>query len=132
MGTLTRNVQDITKVRWLMQPKPHNYPAAASYLSLIYRQDVVDRIVEELRAVPITTFRVKDIVRACEQHMLTVANQHVADNIEKIQKGIELSPVLLVRIPSAHRVLIADGFHRVSALYLYNEDIDVPAKIASA
>lgn len=118
-------------VRWKLQPSPHNYPAAASYLALIYRPDVVDRIIEELRAAPMTTFRVKDIVRASGQRMLTTTNQHVADNLEKIRKGIELSPVLLVRVSSEHKVLIVDGFHRVSALYLYNEDIDVPAKIAT-
>lgn len=120
-----------SSVRWLLQPKAHNYPAAASYLSLIYRQDIVDRIIEELRASPITVFRAKDIVRACGHSMLGINNKHVSANIEKIRRGVELSPVLLVRVTPQHKVLIADGFHRISALYLYDEDVDVPAKIAT-
>lgn len=123
--------QEFASVRWLLQPKAHNYPAAASYLALIYRPDVVDRLIDELRVSPITTFRAKDIVRASGHTMLTISNQHVADNLDKIRRGIELSPVLLVRVSSQHTVLIADGFHRVSALYIYGEDIDVHAKIAT-
>jgi hypothetical protein len=56
-------------------------------------------------------------------------NSHVDAELEKIESGEELSPILLVRDPLSNRVIIADGFHRLSAVYALSEDADIPCKI---
>jgi len=37
------------KIKWLNEPEDHDYPAAVSYLSLIYKDYEVTRIVERLK-----------------------------------------------------------------------------------
>ena len=118
-------------VKWLAEPKPHNYPAAASFLTLSYDPKQVTTAVEALKHAPAVTFKAKDIVRASGLRMLDESNSHVHDNLKKIEDGTEMSPVLLVRDTVLGKVVIADGYHRVSATQLHDEDADIPVRIVS-
>lgn len=51
-------------VKWLAEPEDHNYPAAASYLSLLRPAPSVEELVRLLQAAPVTKFLAKDIFRA--------------------------------------------------------------------
>ena len=117
------------EINWLEQPEEHDYPAASSYLNLIYDTNKVDGIVEKLKESPIIMFKAKDIFRASGLSLLGVSNYHVKKNLKKIKKGYSISPILLVRDSSNGKVIIADGFHRLSAVELYQEDLDIPCKI---
>ena len=75
------------------------------------------------------TFKAKDIFRASRLNLLGIKNKHVDKNMEKIGNAEELSPILLVRDPLSNRVIIADGYHRLSAVYALSEDADIPCKI---
>jgi hypothetical protein len=59
-----------------------------------------------------------------------VSNTHVDKDKKKIESGKELSPLLLVRDPANAKVVIADGYHRLCAVYSYDEDAVIPCKIA--
>ena len=48
-------------VRWKHQPDGHDYPAAASYLSLVADPDTVELIGDRLKAAPIAHYKAKDI-----------------------------------------------------------------------
>jgi disulfide oxidoreductase YuzD len=61
--------------------------------------------------------------------LLSVSNSHVDKDLEKINKGQALSPLLLVREEAAGRVVIADGYHRLCAVYGLDEDALIPSKI---
>jgi hypothetical protein len=50
-------------------------------------------------------------------------------NIDKINKGIALSPILLVRDTVSGKIIIADGYHRMCGVYTFNEDAIIPCKI---
>jgi hypothetical protein len=117
------------EVKWLEEPEEHDYPAAESYLSLIYHQSAVTHLVESLKQTEVTTFKAKDIFRASELSLLGVSNLHVKKNKQKIQKGIALSPLLLVCDQVNGKVIIADGYHRMCAIYSYDEDASIPCKI---
>jgi hypothetical protein len=119
-----------TCVRWLDEPQEQDYPAAASYLSLLQPEDAVDALVRRLKAAQVVTFKAKDIFRASGLSLLGVSNSHVDRDRQKLQSGKPLSPILLVRDPGHGRVLIADGYHRLCAVYSMDEDADVPCKIA--
>lgn len=115
--------------RWLPQPELHNYPAAQSYLGLIYAPAQAARLVKALRAARVVQFKAKDIFRASGLSLLGVSNSHVEKDRRKIRAATPLSPILLVRDPDHARVIVADGYHRLCAVYAFDEDAWVPCKI---
>ncbi len=121
---------NIKKLAWLDEPDDHDYQAAHSYLSLIYDENTVSGIVEELKKAPLSVFKAKDIFRASGLSLLGVSNSHVEKDRQKIAKGHRLSPLLLVRDRHNGKVVIADGYHRLCAVYSYDEDAVIPCKIA--
>ena len=116
-------------ILWLEDVEEHDYPAAESYLRLIYDDKKASKIVKTLRKAEIVEFKAKDIFRASSLSLLGVSNSHVEKDSKKISKGTALSPLLLVRDPSLGKVVIADGYHRMCAIYLVNEDALIHCKI---
>ena len=100
-------------ILWLDEVEDHDYPAAESYLRLIYEDKLAKQIVKKLRKSQVVEFKAKDIFRASELSLLGVSNSHVDKDSKKIAKGTALSPLLLVRDQSQGRVVIADGYHRM-------------------
>jgi hypothetical protein len=117
------------KITWLKEPEAHDYPAAASYLSLIYDPRLTKALVTKLKRVPIVEYKSKDIFRASGLPLLPLGNAHVKQDEKKIMARRALSPLLLVRDPGNGRVVIADGYHRLCAVYAFDEDVVVPCKI---
>ena len=117
------------KVVWQKEPQEHDYPAAEAYLSLIYDEETAHKRVKKLKHAPVTEFKAKDIFRASALPLLVPDNSHVARDRRKVEAGEKLSPLLLVREPAIRKVLIADGYHRLCAVYSYDEDAVIPCKI---
>ena len=122
---------DTPDIRWLPLPENHDYPAAAAYISLIFDEDVARKTAETLRSAPITVFKAKDLLRASRLTPLGMDNRHVHRDQRKIASGEKLSPLLLVRDPANAQVIIADGYHRLCAVYSVDEDAEIPCKIVS-
>jgi len=118
-----------TKIKWLDASEDHDYPAAGSYLSLIYDPAATARYVKKLRKARISKYKAKDIFRASDLSLLGISNVHVQHDRRKILAGQSLSPLLLVRDTSNQRVIIADGYHRLCAVYTFDEDAVIPCKI---
>ena len=116
-------------IKWLSEPEEHDYPAAELYLSLIFDESVAREYVEKLRRAPVLEFKAKDIFRASGLSLLGVSNIHVEKDQRKITSGQGLSPLLLVRSSIHGKVVIADGYHRLCAVYSYDEDAVIPSKI---
>ena len=121
----------MARVRWLPAPEPHDYPAAASYLSLLLTSDEIDTVAAQWRAGEVRTYKAKDLLRAAGLNLLPRDNPHVASDLKKIDAKVPLSPVLLVRGDGARGVAlqIADGYHRVCASYHVDENTDIPCQI---
>ena len=117
------------EIKWLGEPEEHDYPAALSYLSLHYDEQTAAAYVEKLRLASISEFKAKDIFRASGLSLLGISNAHVEKDQQKIQSGRELSPLLLVRDSANGKVVIADGYHRLCAVYSCDEDSVIPCKI---
>lgn len=118
---------------WKTAPDDHDYPAAASYLSLLTTPAEVTVLVDLLRTVPAGTWKAKDILRAAGLPLLPPDNPHVAADLRKIADGKSLSPVLLVRgdLHGARPLQVADGYHRVCASYHTDENTDIPCRMAA-
>jgi len=117
------------EVVWLDAPEDHDYPAAASYLALTSGPKRVEKLIFNLRKAKVSHFKAKDIFRASGLSLLGVSNSHVEKDRKKIQKGISLSPLLLVRDNDLGKVIVADGYHRLCAVYSINEDALIPCQI---
>lgn len=117
------------EVVWLDAPEDHDYPAAASYLALTSGPKRVEKLIFNLRKAKVSHFKAKDIFRASGLSLLGVSNSHVEKDRKKIQKGIALSPLLLVRDNDLGKVIVADGYHRLCAVYSINEDALIPCQI---
>jgi len=114
-------------IKWLDAPQPHDYPAALSYLCLLYSPKEGKAMVKQLKASKVVSFKAKDIFRASTLSLLGVSNSHVEKDRQTVLKGEPLSPILLVR--DGTKVVIADGYHRMCAVYSFDEDALIPCKI---
>ena len=117
-----------TRILWLPEPEEHDYPAAQSYLCLLFPPKESARLVRKLRRAPVTEFKAKDIFRASRLNLLGVSNIHIERNRKKIRAGKALSPLLLVR-DGKGGLIIADGYHRICSVYGFDEDALIPSKI---
>ena len=118
------------EIKWLPEPEEHDYPAAQSYLSLLFDKKKAKDLVKKLKESSMSHFKAKDIFRASGLSLLGVSNSHVEKDRKKIAEGKFLSPILLVRDGRNAKVVITDGYHRLCAVYSYNEDELIPCKIA--
>lgn len=117
------------KIGWLDTPEDQDYPAAKSYLDLIFSSEVSQGYILSLQKWEVYFFKAKDIFRASHLSLLWVSNSHVKKDQQKIKNNIPLSPLLLVRDSRNCSVIIADGYHRLCAVYGYDEDAMIPCKI---
>ena len=121
--------KEVPEILWMDDVEEHDYPAAAAYLGIIYNDTKVADMVKKLRQAEIVMFKAKDIFRASGLSLLGISNGHVDKDRKKILKGKALSPLLLVRDTSNGKVVIADGYHRMCAIYGFDEDAEIHCKI---
>jgi hypothetical protein len=120
-------------VKWLDEPESHDYDAAAAYLTMIAEQERVQKTVAALRDAETVYRKAKDILRAARLALLPQNNAHVRSDLDKISDGKKLSPILLVRGAAigSMPLEIADGYHRVCASYMTDENTDTPCRLVS-
>jgi len=120
-------------VKWLDEPEAHDYDAAAAYLSMLAETGSVEKTVAALKAAKPVYQKAKDILRAAGLKLLPENNAHVRSDLSKISERTKLSPILLVRgsAVGGYALQIADGYHRVCASYLTDENTDIPCHLVS-
>ena len=123
----TRRVRKQPK--WHQNVEQDDFEAAESYLALIYSNKKSAQLVARLRRAQPDRFKAKDIFRASQLSKLGVSNLRVVRYRKKIKMGTPLSPILLVRDETHGKVVVADGYHRLCAVYEVNEDTWIPCRI---
>ena len=118
-----------SKIKWRSAPQKQDYVSAESYLSLQFEPEAAKNIVRTLRDAETSAFAAKDIFRASELPLLPDRDSHVEKDRAKIIMGEEMTPILLVRSQSHGKIIIADGYHRLCAVYTFDEDAAIPCKI---
>ena len=119
-------------IKWAQSPEKKHFKAAISYLSLIFTPKKARKLVNEMKDIHCVEFKSKDIFRASGLSLLGISNSHVAEFQTKIRAGIPLIPILLVRDPVLGKVHVADGYHRLCAVYSFHEDAIIPCRIVTA
>ncbi|MGA2398809.1 MAG: hypothetical protein ABSG30_12195 [Steroidobacteraceae bacterium] len=118
------------KIRWFPKPQKRDYPAAESYLSLLMRPREARACIGRMKRARVAEFAAKDIFRASELPMLQSTDVHVERYRALIILKEQLSPLLLCRVPGHSKLIIADGYHRLCAVYSFDEDAMIPCQIA--
>ena len=110
---------------------PGSCQAAEDYLRLVLSPRHAERAAHELRHARHTrAWKAKDILRAAQLEPLPADTEGVAAKLAKLAAGEPLAPVLLVEREDGP-LIVADGYHRVSAAHLRDESTAVPAVEAS-
>jgi hypothetical protein len=118
-----------TKIQWFSKPQKHDYPAAQTYLSLTFEPKEAKKIADKLKRAKMTEFAAKDIFRASGLPLLGASDSHVQEDRTQIIRKESLSPLLLCRHEELGKLIIADGYHRLCAVYTFDEDAIIPCKI---
>jgi hypothetical protein len=76
-----------------------------------------------------TEFAAKDIFRASTLSLLGVSNSHVEkDRATNLSTRKTFAP-LAIQGRTQRQAVIADGYHRLCAVYTFDEDAIIPCKI---
>jgi hypothetical protein len=128
-GHYTRAMAGPPTIHWLADPEDKDYAAAESFLSMLIKPSSLAEVVERLRSALLAHWAAKDILRAADLPALKPKQSaEVAEKLKKIRDSIAISPILAVG--GLHESLvIADGYHRVSAAYRVDEDSLVPGRL---
>jgi hypothetical protein len=117
------------KIKWFDKPQKHDYSAATSYLSLTMDRQAAKAVSSELEKAEVVEFEAKDILRASGLSLLGTSSSQVERDKAKIVAEEKLSPILLYRDKTNSKLIIADGYHRLCAVYKIDEDAVIPCKI---
>jgi hypothetical protein len=119
----------LKSIKWLDEPEEKDYLAARSFLSMVIVPEQLDETIEALHRAPEGHWAAKDLLRAAGLPALRAKQSaEVAEKLGKIKDGIAISPVLLVA-GIRELLVIADGYHRVSAAHRVDEDARVPGRL---
>jgi hypothetical protein len=123
-------VKKSKEVKWLDEPAEKDYPAAEAYLQLLFNDKSVRKLMRNLRCANVTKFAAKDILRASGLPMAEIQAFDWKLQHTEVENGDPLSPLLLVRSGSGKHLIIADGFHRLCAVFAFDQKAMVLCKIA--
>jgi hypothetical protein len=116
-------------IHWLAEPEDKDYAAAQSFLSMLIRPASLTEVIGQLRDAPVGHWAAKDILRAADLPALRPKQSaEVAEKLGKVKRSIPISPILTIG-GLRESLVIADGYHRVSAAYRVDEDALVPGRM---
>lgn len=117
------------QVKWLSQPVDKDYGAADSFLQLLFDSKKARAWSKKLKRADLSEYFAKDIFRASGTQISEVQAFDWTKQHNEIAAGKALSPILLVRQGHGRPLIIADGFHRICAVFETDQEIAVPCKI---
>ena len=129
-ATIIGAVENKETIKWRSKQQKHDYPDAASYLSLILGQRAAENAARDLESAEMSKFLARDIFRASMLSPLGVSNSHFERDRARIILDETLSPFSLFRDKRNDKVIIADGYRRLWAVYAFDENAMIPCKIA--
>ena len=118
------------QINWRDEPKYKSFVEAQEYLDIFG----LGREVRRFNRASSKTMKAKDILRVTGQTPAKPKDPHVKKKLKQMQKGKKIQPVLLIWVDGAlgpkPQLLIADGFHRISAAFHLDEDTEVHTLLA--
>lgn len=103
------------KLPWADKVDDDHFSDAYDYLSLHWLPAQAGPAVEALRNAPIEKFHPGDLLRAADLDPLPLNDAQVRREIARAIADGHFQPVLVINLK--HGIVIADGYHRLSAAY---------------
>lgn len=119
---------EVPKLQWKDDFGPDELVAAEEYLTLLYKPKRVNRLIGALADARCVTRRADDILRAARIDPVPAKDPRVRRQVEKLNAGKQLKPVLVVCTKRGTHV--ANGVHRLSLAYHVEPATQVPVVIA--
>ena len=121
------------QLRWTNKGAASDFEAARKYLSLLSSDAKANSLVKNLAKAKIVGHAAKDLLRAAQLPLLPRDEPHVDEDLKRIHKGKPLAPILLVRGDFALGLplIVADGYHRICAVYYFDENAPIRCRIAT-
>lgn len=104
-----------------------NVEAAAEFLSLTMPAAHARSIAHAFKSEELQEFYARDVLRAAGLEALP--SERVTNQLFAMHEGDKLNPVLLVVDEQTGKVIVADGYHRLSAARLLSEKARVKAAV---
>jgi hypothetical protein len=122
-----------SKIKWKDEPETEDYEGVKNYLTLICSHAEALQLIENLQKADTVERAPKDLLRAADLPLLDQSDPHVNEDLKRIRKGTPLPPVLLVRgeMKNGTPLIIADGYHRICAVYSCDESASIPSRIVN-
>lgn len=119
------------KLKWAETGEDEDFAGAIKYLSLLCPDHNAKALAKDLRAAKPLDHAAKDLLRAARLPLLPRDDPHVDQDLKRVAKAKPLAPVLLVRGDAAGGLplLVADGYHRICAVYYFDEEAPVRCRI---
>jgi hypothetical protein len=121
-------IPKIPKLPWDDTVDDGHYSDAYDFLSLYWLPAQAGPAVAALRDADIVHFHPGDLLRAAELPPLPLSDEGVHRELVKAIRASEITPILCVNLPE--RIVIADGYHRVSLAYALAPFEKIPLKLA--
>jgi hypothetical protein len=123
-----------SKVEWKKEPEAQDYVGVEKFLTLICSDAEASQLIEQLREGDTVERASKDLLRAAGLPLLDQTDPDVGEDLKRINKGKPLPPVLLIRgdMKKGNPLVIADGYHRICAVYSCDENASIPCRMATS
>ncbi|MGZ3238771.1 MAG: hypothetical protein ACXU8A_15515 [Burkholderiaceae bacterium] len=116
-------------IKWLSEPASKDYSAAEAYLQLLYEPKKARLWTKKLKRAEMSQYAAKDLLRASGTSIAEIRAYDWTKQQQEIEQGTSLSPILVVRQENGGHLVVADGFHRLCAVFTADEQVAVPCKI---
>jgi len=119
------------KIVWKKKSDAEDYEGARNFLSLVFPQAKVEQLMRGLQKAEIVERAAKDLLRAGNLPLLPSDDPHVDQDLKRIHKGKALQPVMSVRGDMSKGVplIVADGYHRICAIFYYDESAAIQCRM---
>lgn len=117
------------EIKWRSEPASKDYSAAETFLQLLYTPKKARLCATKLKRTEMSQYAAKDILRASGISFTDIRAFDWTKQQKEISQGTQLSPILIVRQENGGHLVVADGFHRLCAVFTLDQEMIVPCKI---
>lgn len=119
-----------TEAKWLERPAEKDFKAAETFLQLLYGPKKARGYSKNLAKANLAKYAARDLLRASETPVAEVQAFDWAKQRSEITAGTPMSPILLIRQENGGHLIVADGFHRLCAVFSIDQDALIPCFVA--
>lgn len=123
-------MQKKAEPKWLDKPADKDIKSAETFLGLLYGPKKARQYAKRLAKADLQQYAARDLLRASEMPIAEVQAFDWVKQRKEITDGTPMSPILLIRQENGGHLIIADGFHRLCAVFSIDQDAPVLCFVA--